>query len=126
MIIHKLHKIEVKIIHFFNKTKLIQIDINPEINLLTIQLIIFHQMMKKIIIKIFNDFFSSQRLRSYGIHQPDIFEPYTRDKQIRQPRKNPTSQNKTFQTQNPIHTQSYQPFQMHTNSHYRIFYNNMK
>ena len=50
-----------------------------------------------------------QRHRSYSFDQPDIFEPYTRDEQIRQPRNSPTSYNKIFQPQNPVNTQSYQP-----------------
>ena len=56
-------------------------------------------------------FYSNQRPRSYQIDQPD--KPYTRDKQIRQPRKNPTSYNNIFQPQNPVNTQSYQSIQMH-------------
>ena len=58
-------------------------------------------------------FYLSQRFRSYSFDQPDIFEPYTRDEQIRQPRKNPTSYKHIFQPQNPVNTQSYQPTQMH-------------
>ena len=41
-------------------------------------------------------FYSSQRPGSYGDDQPDIFEPYTRNGQIRQPRKNPSSYNNKF------------------------------
>ena len=60
MTIHDLHKIEVKMIHFFNKTKIIQIDTISETNLLIIQLKIFYQMMRKIIIKIVNNFFQTK------------------------------------------------------------------
>ena len=35
-------------------------------------------------------FYPSQRPRSYSIDQPDIFEPYTRNEQTRQPKNNPT------------------------------------
>ena len=58
-------------------------------------------------------YFSSQRPRSYNIDQIDIFEPYTRDEQIRQPRNNPMSYNNNFQQQNPVSTQSYQSSQTH-------------
>ena len=58
-------------------------------------------------------FYTSQRPRSYSIDQPDIFEPYTRDEQARQPRNNPKSYNNNFQPQNPVKTQSYQPNQLH-------------
>ena len=57
--------------------------------------------------------YSSQRPHSYSIDQPDIFEPYTQNEQIRQPRNNPTSYNNNFQQQNPINTKLYQPTQMH-------------
>ena len=58
-------------------------------------------------------FSSNQRPRSYSFDQPDIFKPYTRNEQIRQPRNNPTSYNNNFQQQNPVNTHSYQPTQMH-------------
>ena len=58
-------------------------------------------------------FNSSQRPRSYSIDQPDIFEPYARYQQIRQPRNNPTPYNNIFQQQNPVNTQSYQSTQIH-------------
>ena len=48
--------------------------------------------------------YSSQRPRSYNIDQPDIFEPYTQDEQIQQPRNNPTFYNNKFQQQNPVQT----------------------
>ena len=62
MINHDLHKIKVKITHFFNITKIIQIDTILEINLLIRQLNIFHQMMKNFIIKIINDFIQTKDL----------------------------------------------------------------
>ena len=52
---HNLHTIEVKITHSFIKTKIIQIDTILEINPLIIQLNIFHEMTRNIIIKIIND-----------------------------------------------------------------------
>ena len=52
-------------------------------------------------------FYSSQRPRSYSIDNPHFFEPYKRNKKIRQPRNNPTSCNNNFQQQNPVNTQSY-------------------
>ena len=42
-------------------------------------------------------FYSSQRPRSYSFDQPDYFEPYTRNEQIRQPGNNPISYNNNFQ-----------------------------
>ena len=56
MINHDRHKSNVKITHFFNKIKIIHLDTLLEINLLFIQLNIFHQMIRNIIIKIINDF----------------------------------------------------------------------
>ena len=41
-------------------------------------------------------FYTSQRPRSYSIDQPDIFEPYTRDEQARHSRNNPTPHNNNF------------------------------
>ena len=64
-------------------------------------------MMKNIIIKIINDFFSNPRTRSYSIDQPDIFEHYTQNEQIGQPRTNPTPYNNNFQQQNPVNTHSW-------------------
>ena len=56
MINHNLHKSKVKITHFFNKIKIIQIDTILQINPLITQLNNFHQMMKNTIIKIINNF----------------------------------------------------------------------
>ena len=47
-------------------------------------------------------FSSNQKLRSYSIDQPDIFEPYIRNEQIGQPRTNPTPYNISFQQQKKI------------------------
>ena len=57
--------------------------------------------------------YSSQRLRSYNIDQPNNFKPYTRDEQILQRRNNSASYKNSFQPQNPVNTQSYQPTQIH-------------
>ena len=57
-------------------------------------------------------FSSNQRPRFYSIDQPDIFEPYTRNEQIKQPRTNPTPYNNNFQQQNLVNTHSYQTTQM--------------
>ena len=54
-------------------------------------------------------FSSNQRPHSDSIDQPDIFEPYTQNEQIGQPRNNPTSYNNNFQQQDPVNTHSYQP-----------------
>ena len=51
-----------KIIRFFNKTKITQIHVSLEINIPTIQLIIFHHMIKIIIIKFFHDFIQAKDL----------------------------------------------------------------
>ena len=53
---------QVKITHFFNKIKIIQTNTRPEINLIIIQQIIFHQMMKNTIIKTINDFIQAKDL----------------------------------------------------------------
>ena len=58
---HK-NKVKKKITHFFNKIKIIQIDTIPEINLLIIQLIIFHQIMKNALIEIINNFIQAKDL----------------------------------------------------------------
>ena len=62
MINHDPHKIKVKITHFFNQTKIIQIDTRLEISLLILQLTIFHQMIKNTIIKIIKKFFQAKDL----------------------------------------------------------------
>ena len=54
----------------------------------------------------------NQRLQSYHVHQPDIFEPYTREQHMRQPRPNYEPQNNNFYSQNPANTDYYQPTQM--------------
>ena len=46
----------------FQQQKIIQLDTIPEINLIIIQPIIFHQMMKNTIIKIINDFIQAKDL----------------------------------------------------------------
>ena len=56
------HQNKVKVNHFFNKIKIIQMNTIPEINLIIIQHIIFHQMMKNTIIKIINDFIQAKDL----------------------------------------------------------------
>ena len=62
MINHDPHKNKVKITHSFNEIKIIQIDTILKINLHIIQLIIFHQMMKIIIMKIINNFIQTKDL----------------------------------------------------------------
>ena len=57
-------------------------------------------------------FFQNQRLHSYHVNQPDIFEPYTQEQHMRQPRPNLASQNNNFYSQNPVSTDSYQPTQV--------------
>ena len=101
------HKNKTEITHFFNKMKLIRLNIIPKINLNIMHKIFFHQMMKNTNTKIINDFYSNQRPHSCSIEQPDIFEPYTRNDQIRQSRNNPTPHNNSFQQRrNPANTQS--------------------
>ena len=56
--------------------------------------------------------FPNQRLHSYHVYQPDIFEPYTREQHMRQPRSNQEPQNNNFYSQNPANTDYYQPTQM--------------
>ena len=54
----------------------------------------------------------NQRLQSYHVNQPDIFKPYTREHNMRQPRSNHEYQNHNFYSQNPANTDYYQPTQM--------------
>ena len=53
----------------------------------------------------------NQRRQSYHVNQPDIFEPYTREQHMRQPRSNYEPQNNNFYSQNPANTDYYQPTQ---------------
>ena len=41
-------------------------------------------------------FYQNQRLHSYQVNQPDIFEPYTQEQHMRQPKSIRTSQNNNF------------------------------
>ena len=56
--------------------------------------------------------FQNQRIHSYHVNQPDIFEPYIRVQHMQQPRTNHASQNNNFYSQNPVKTDYYQPTQM--------------
>ena len=56
MINHDPPKNKVKITHFFNKIKIIQINIIQKINLIIIQQIFFHHRMKNIKLKLINNF----------------------------------------------------------------------
>ena len=56
--------------------------------------------------------YHNQNKQRFNTNQPDLFEPYTRNEQTRQTRRNPTSNNNNFQSQNPVNKQSYQPTQM--------------
>ena len=56
--------------------------------------------------------FQNQRLHSYHVNQPDIFEPSTREQHMRQLRSNYEPQNNNFDSQNPANTDYYQPTQM--------------
>ena len=56
--------------------------------------------------------FQNRGLHSYHVNQPDIFDPYTREQHMRQPRPNHASQNNKFYSQNPVNTDYYQPTQM--------------
>ena len=62
MINHNPHKNKVKITHFFNNEKIIQIDTIPGINLIIIQQIIFRQKMTNTIIKIIKKLFQAKDL----------------------------------------------------------------
>ena len=57
-------------------------------------------------------FYQNQRLHSYHVNQPDIFETYTHEQHMQQPRPNLASQNNSFYSKNPACTLSYQPTQM--------------
>ena len=111
MINHDLHKIIVKITQFFNKknnTNRYHTRNQPPHYTANY----FPSEDKEYYNQNHQRFYLSQRPRSYSIDQPDIFEPYTRDEQIRQRRNNPISYNNIFQPQNPVNTQSSQPTQM--------------
>ena len=103
----------MKTTHFFNKLKITDLVTIPKINL-----IITHNFFQSDDEENYNQnhqhFSTNQGPRSFSIDQPDIFEAYTRNEQIRQPRNNPTSYNNNFQRKNPDNTQSYQPTQMHS------------
>ena len=51
--------------------------------------------------------FQNQRLHSYHVNQLDMFELYTREQHMRQPRPNHASQNNNFYSQNPANTDYY-------------------
>ena len=113
MINQDLHEITVKNTHFFNKIK-----IKPNINYTKKQTPCYTTHYspsedEESYKQNHQGFYTNQRLHSCNIDQPDIFEPYTHDERVRQPRNNPTSYNKIFQPQNPVNTQSYQLTQMH-------------
>ena len=69
-------------------------------------------MMKIIITKIINSFFKKTKDYSYQVNQPDIFDRYTQEQQMRQPRLNLASQNRNFYSQYPVNIDSFQPTQM--------------
>ena len=69
-------------------------------------------MMKIFMTKTINKFFQNQRLHFYHVEQPDVFEPYTREQRMRQPRPNHESQNNNFSSQNQVNSDYYQPTQM--------------
>ena len=94
---------------FSNKTKIIQTDTSLKVNLLIIQLNLFHQMMRKIIIKIINASIQTKDIVLIAL----INQIFLSHEQIRQPRAYPTSNNYIFRKQNPVNTQSYQPNQTH-------------
>ena len=91
MTTHKFHKTKVKVIHFFNKIKLIYNRNRHQTSYYTPN-------------------YSSSDDDDY--YQPDIFAPYTQKHKMRQCRLNPTSQNNNFYPQNLTSTQSYQPLQV--------------
>ena len=62
MINHDPYKNKVETIHFFSNIKIIQINTIPEINLIFMHKINFHQMRKKTIIKIISDFIQAKDL----------------------------------------------------------------
>ena len=104
MITHEIQQTQVKTIHFFNRIKIVNSHTKSNKKHFTIHLIIFHQMM--------TIFMTKTILHSYHVNQPDIFEPYTREQNMRQPRPNHASQNNNFYSQNPANTDYYQPTQM--------------
>ena len=52
-------------------------------------------------------FYQNQRLHSYHVNQPDIFEPYTQEQHMRQARLNLASQIFNFYSQKPVITESF-------------------
>ena len=105
---HDLHKIKVKSTHSFNKknnTNRYYTRNQPPYYTANY----FPSDDEEYYNEINQQFYSSQRPRSFSNDQPDIFKPYTRDEQIRQPRNIPTSYKNIVQPQNPVNRQSYQP-----------------
>ena len=111
MTTHKFHKTKVKIIRFFSKTKKSrQKKTKIDIKHLIIRLIIFSSDDEDYYNQNHQQFYRNQRLHSYHMSQPDIFQPYTQEQHMQQPRPNLTSQNK----RSPASKHSYQPTQMQT------------
>ena len=81
-----------------------QINTIPEVNLIIIKQIIFHQLMKNTIIKIINDFIQAKDLFLTVLTNQILLN----HEETRQPKNNPTSYKNNFQQQNPVNTQSYQ------------------
>ena len=112
MITNEIQQTQVKTIHFFNKIKIIKNHTNT--NKKTPYYTPYYHSSD-------DDNFhdqnhqqnsQNQRLQSYHVNQPDIFEQYTREQHMRQPRPNYEHRNNNFYSQNPANTDYYQPTQI--------------
>ena len=100
MITHEIQQTQVKTFHFFNRIKIV--NSHTKINKKTLNY------TPNCLSSDDDDFddqnhqqnFQNQRLHSYHVNQPDIFEPYTREQHMRQPRPNHASQNNNFYSTN--------------------------
>ena len=112
MITHEIQQTQVKTIHFFNRKKNSKqpYQNKPKTPYYTPNYHSSHD--DDVNDQNHQQIFQNQRLHSYHVNQPDIFEPYTREQHMRQPRSNHEPQNNNFYSQNPANTDYYQPTQM--------------
>ena len=126
MINNNTHKNKTEITHFFNKIKLIQINIIPKINLIIMHKIIFHQMMKNTITKIINNFTPTKDL-VLAVLSNQIFLNHTHET-IKYDNLEITQHHTTIIFNNKIQPTHNQTNQLKgiTKFHCHIIYNNTK
>ena len=95
MITHEIEQTQVKTIHFLNRKNSKQpYQIKPKTPYYTPNYHSSHD--DDVNDQNHQQSFQNQRLHSYHVNQPDIFEPYTREQHMRQPRSNHEPQNNNF------------------------------